>query len=98
MEEWEKRKRKKDRKRERDRDRIDKFPEKVRANYLVNKAVRNGELPRVADLTCEICGRKATLYHHEDYSRPLDVNPLCDSCHGLVHQRGWGWANWKREE
>jgi hypothetical protein len=26
------------------------------------------------------CGAKATAYDHRDHAKPLDVQPVCDSC------------------
>jgi hypothetical protein len=36
---------------------------------------------------CERCGEKATLRHHPDYSKPLDVVHLCAQCHCDIHKR-----------
>lgn len=52
---------------------------------LVNKAIRTGKLPRAYTLRCSHCGKVARDYHHEDYTRPLDVTPLCRKCHVAVH-------------
>jgi hypothetical protein len=47
----------------------------------VNRAKRNGLIP--PPTICEDCGKGGLLHgHHEDYSKPLDVNWLCPSCHG----------------
>ena len=50
------------------------------ANKAVNQAVRRGELPRVKDCLCVDCGAPAHDYDHRDYSKPLDVVPVCRSC------------------
>lgn len=60
------------------------------------RAIGRGELA-LPD-ACESCGRKerereretqwvhrTIHYHHWDYSKPLDVIPLCRSCHWRVH-------------
>lgn len=62
-----------------------RYPERVRAAGLVNYAVKSGELPQISTQRCAGCGQQATEYHHPDYSRPLDVVPLCHSCHKRVH-------------
>lgn len=62
-------------------------PDKFRAHRTVHNAVRRGKLPRVTLLACEDCGGKADNYHHEDYSKPLDVIPLCHSCHRKRHRK-----------
>lgn len=36
---------------------------------------------------CSICGKKTNLQaHHSDYSRPLEVLWVCDSCHKMIHK------------
>ena len=35
---------------------------------------------------CSICGgEKRIVAHHKDYSRPLDVLWMCNSCHVNLH-------------
>lgn len=47
-------------------------------------ALRRGVLIRPNE--CEICYRPVKLHmHHQDYSRPLEVNWLCIACHVRVH-------------
>lgn len=60
-------------------------PDKVNAHYLVKKAIRKGQLPKVSTCTCADCGIKAREYHHEDYSKPLEVVALCRQCHIKRH-------------
>lgn len=62
-----------------------RFPERVRANYLVNRAVRTKQIPPVKERACDCCGEAARHYHHPDYSKPLEVVPLCESCHRRAH-------------
>lgn len=59
-----------------------------RAYRLVRSAIERGKLIR--PLTCARCGkqpnptsdgRSAIHAHHSDYSKPLDVEWLCPSCH-----------------
>lgn len=50
---------------------------------------------------CCICGKQEGRidYHAEDYSRPLKVAPICQSCHMALHnrKRGPGYASsWER--
>jgi len=65
------------------RERRRRNPEKSRANRLVNYAVRSGKL---VPQPCERqpCDQKAQA-HHEDYSKPLDVNWLCFKHHREHH-------------
>jgi hypothetical protein len=60
---------------------IERNPEKQRAHQQLNNAVRRGKL--ISPEECEQCGKlKCRLEaHHEDYSKPLEVNWLCCSCH-----------------
>ena len=60
-------------------------PEKVAARLAVRKAIRCTDLPRVSTCDCVDCGIQAAEYHHEDYSKPLEVEPLCKLCHVKRH-------------
>lgn len=60
-------------------------PEKYRAHYLVRSAIKSGKLSKVSSTLCEDCGVQAQVYHHEDYSKPLEVNALCQICHMKRH-------------
>lgn len=59
-------------------------PEKRKAQKAVTDAVRSGKIPRVTSMKCKMCGNAAKEYHHDDYSKPLDVVPLCVSCHRTI--------------
>lgn len=50
------------------------------AHRAVQKAIKAGDLPAANTLTCVDCGTQARDYDHRDYSRPLDVQPVCRSC------------------
>lgn len=54
----------------------------VVANRAVNNAVREGALPSLSksEIGCVDCGKRAYGYDHRDYSRHLDVEPVCRSC------------------
>ena len=57
-----------------------KDPAKVKARQTVNNAVRDGRLTRPD--TCKSCKKEKFVQgHHEDYSKPLDVDWLCLECH-----------------
>jgi hypothetical protein len=61
-----------------------KNPEKIRAHYAIRNAVRSGRLIRPSH--CHSCGVFCTPHgHHDDYSRPLDVEWLCHECHYDAH-------------
>lgn len=53
-------------------------PEKVKARNMVNLAIRLG---KVQQGCCEVCGSVKAEGHHEDYSKPLQVNWLCRRHH-----------------
>jgi hypothetical protein len=60
----------------------DKAKERARANLFY--AVSTGKIKNPCK--CERCGKEGyTEAHHEDYSKPLDINWLCDSCHKKRH-------------
>jgi hypothetical protein len=61
-----------------------KHDPKRKARLAVSNAIRTGKL-RVQP--CERCGYGVGVHaHHEDYSKPLDVNWLCKPCHGQRHR------------
>lgn len=57
-------------------------PEKYKAHNKVAWAIEAGWL---MPEPCELCSETNTIAHHEDYSKPLDVNWYCKSCHAEVH-------------
>jgi hypothetical protein len=60
------------------------MPEKYKARYLLNAAVRQGVILKPG--SCTICGSVAKLAaHHEDYTKPLQVEWMCYPCHTSHH-------------
>lgn len=59
-----------------------KFPEKVIARRKVRDAVAAGRLKR---LPC-FCGESKTEAHHQDYSKPLEVEWLCPKHHAALRK------------
>lgn len=57
-------------------------PVKVKARAKARYAVRAGKLLKKP---CEICGDLKVQAHHEDYSKPLEVVWLCNTCHKSKH-------------
>ena len=58
--------------------------EKLRANGLINMRIRRGKLVRPT--VCSECSIVCkTVAHHEDYSKPDEVEWLCRRCHGKRH-------------
>ena len=63
--------------RKKDRKYKEKYPEKVKARSAVATAIRLGKLKQQS---CH-CGEAEVEAHHEDYSKPLDVEWLCKKHH-----------------
>jgi hypothetical protein len=62
----------------------DAHPDRNRAVSSLGSAVRRGKVSK--PIHCERCGSDRPLQgHHEDYTRPLDVEWLCSSCHVRHH-------------
>lgn len=47
------------------------------------QAIADGRLRRGA---CERCANPKTDAHHDDYTKPLDVQWLCRACHSALHR------------
>ena len=49
---------------------------------VIAKARKAGQLPDLSagSIACVDCGRPAQVFDHRDYSRPMDVDPVCRSC------------------
>jgi hypothetical protein len=62
---------------------IARNPDKRRAHYTLNGAVRDG---CVQKMPCADCGSDFSQAHHEDYSKPLEVTWLCAKCHAGLHK------------
>lgn len=71
---------------------LDSLWASMRCSRKVNNAIRAGGLPAASSLDCEDCGERAEVYDHRDYSRPLAVAAVCESCN-----RRRGPAVWRRE-
>ena len=62
------------------------YPEKTAAHNVLNSEIRSGRLKR--SVFCEDCGLPAkTEGHHEDYSKPLEVDWLCRKCHAGTRKK-----------
>ena len=59
--------------------------EKHQAHSIVRSAVKACRI--VVAVWCQRCGCVTDLEaHHHDYSKPLSVEWLCSTCHGLAHR------------
>lgn len=63
-----------------------KYPERRAAHDAVKEAVKAGKLPRVSTCSCFVCGKQAEQYHHVDYSKRLEIIPVCRKCHREWHR------------
>lgn len=53
---------------------------KYQAHKAVAQARKNGTLANPNNFVCVDCGDTAVEYDHRDYSKPLDVEPVCRRC------------------
>lgn len=69
---------------------IIKDPIKHNARRGLEMAVRNGTIIKPPCCSsCERSTQKDLLHgHHEDYSKPLEVDWFCPRCHGIRHRHG----------
>jgi hypothetical protein len=59
-------------------------PEKRRAHWAVDNAVRRGHIARPD--RCSLCDSVAKVQaHHADYSKPMEITWLCQRCHQRLH-------------
>ena len=61
-----------------------KYPNKYKAQNMVNNAIRDGKLFKEP---CSECGTEKNPHaHHDDYLKPLNVRWLCAACHSQWHR------------
>lgn len=58
----------------------ERLAEGYKASALLNRAIKQGLIPHISTLSCSDCGAGAKNYDHRDYTKPLDVEPVCCSC------------------
>lgn len=60
--------------------------DRIAAREVAKNALAKGLLEK--PYCCESCGKERVLeMHHEDYSKPLDVEFICKRCHSLRHRK-----------
>ena len=61
------------------------LPHVYKAHSALNNAVRDGKI--IKPLLCSVCNEEKKLHgHHDDYSKPLDVEWMCSICHKAFHR------------
>ena len=63
------------------------------ASSAVANAVRRGTLMPARSYYCTDCPREAEQFDHRDYTRPLDVDPVCRSCN-VMRGHADVWPEW----
>lgn len=59
--------------------------DKKRCHKMVHYAIDRGRMVRPT--SCPKCGKQKDIHaHHEDYSKPLEVQWLCSTCHVRLHK------------
>ena len=60
-------------------------PERLRARWVLIKAIKRGAVVRPE--SCSRCRVRCTPHgHHADYDKPLDVVWVCPLCHKAIHR------------
>lgn len=63
----------------------DDLPHVYKAHNALNNAARDGKITR--PIVCSVCKKDRRLHgHHDDYSKPLDVEWMCAICHKAFHK------------
>ena len=61
------------------------LPHVYKAHNALNNAVRDGKV--IKPTHCSTCNKEKKLHgHHDDYSKPLDVEWMCAICHRAFHR------------
>lgn len=65
---------------------LEKFPEKWKARRILKEEIRLGNI--IKPKYCQGCLIENTRIegHHENYSKPVDVEWLCTRCHATKHR------------
>jgi Bacterial regulatory proteins, luxR family len=62
-----------------------RHPEKKAAHEALHRALKSGIIQKPE--VCMGCGGPDPEGHHPDYSKPLEVEWLCNACHHKRHQK-----------
>jgi hypothetical protein len=62
-----------------------RYPMTRAAHVIIGNAIRDGRL--APETSCSACNSTEKIEgHHDDYTKPLDVRWLCESCHKEWHR------------
>ena len=65
-----------------------KTKDNMKIYVRISEGIRSGKI--IPDDSCNRCGHDFSIYrregHHDDYSKPLDIEWLCVKCHRRHHQ------------
>lgn len=65
---------------------LERYPMRRAAHIIVGNAVRDGKL--IKPEAYESCGSQHKIEgHHDDYTKPLSIRWLCQSCHNEWHRQ-----------
>lgn len=57
-------------------------PDKTRAHYITQYAIKT---ERIRRMPCRVCGLNKSEAHHEDYDKPLEITWFCKQHHMEYH-------------
>jgi len=62
-----------------------RYPMKYASHVITGNAIRDGKLIQASE--CSVCKSTEKIEgHHDDYTKPLEVRWLCESCHKEWHR------------
>lgn len=64
-----------------------------RAIAAIGHMINLGRLPHAFQRTCVDCGVSAQVYDHRDYSKPYEVDPVCQKCNLARGRAKWLGSN-----
>ena len=77
--------------------------ERLKGNKIIKKAIKDGLLPQLNTVKCEMCGQDKGIrhYHNEDYTPEniiQDAKCLCFRCHMHIHSNNKNSKSWQKYE
>lgn len=64
-----------------------RHPRRNAAHRDISREIESGRIPPPSFLECKYCGNTAAQYHHPDYSKPKEVEPVCRKCHQKINEK-----------